>query len=143
MERLKSSGLRRDYDWNTPFVTKISEPSPYQSSLVKIVSEDLRDGLHGVSEYPPVDRMLEYLHALRDLGITNAAVGVYPGEGKMNLTIKKLLKETRVHLPEISPIVLSLATEDSLRWASECRDINPNLETIVFMGRLGSGLRYK
>jgi len=141
VERLKSSEFRLDYDWNAPFTTEIAEPTPYQAYQVKVVSEDLRDGLHGVSEYPPVEKMLQYIDVLRDLGITNIVVGVYSGEGShLNLTIKKILKETHNSFPEISPIVLSLATEDSLRWAGECREINPNLETIVFMGTAPSRL---
>ena len=40
----------------------------------------------------------------------------------------------RSQYSHISPIVLSLATEKSINWATDCANINPSLQVIVFMG---------
>lgn len=141
INRLKTGELPMDFDWNTqphPLsrVPKLlpADPKPQQILHTKLVAEDLRDGLHGVPNYPEVPKMLEYVGVLSQLGIDTMTVGIYTGDGKINNSIKKLLGSMRDQYPQVSPIVLSLAREDSINWAADCKQINQNLQAIVFMG---------
>jgi len=132
----------RDFNWNsefhksTPIPLQIpSDPTTQQILNVEIVSEDLRDGLHGVKRYPTFEEMYPYVESLNKFGISRITVGMFPGESHIvDKTIKKLLSAMRVHLPNITPLVLCLANPDSLKWTIECLNHNPNLEALVFMG---------
>lgn len=137
LESLVQYGLPQSYNWNMHEKRQIlpSRPNISQISKLKIVDEALRDGLHGAQRYPKVSEMLKYTEALSRLGIDTMTVGIYPGEnGLVGRTIKELLGNMKENFPEITPIVLSLATAQSLQWAAECKNINPNLQAIVFMG---------
>jgi len=132
----------RDFNWNYEShksslipIELPSDPTPNQILNMEIVSEDLRDGLHGVERYPIVEEMIPYVHSLHSFGIRRMTVGIFPGESYIvDRTIKKLLTEMYESLPNVTPIVLCLASPDSLKWTLECLDNNPKLEAIVFMG---------
>src|SRR5690606_5381041 len=112
-----------------------TEPTPIQLSKVELISEDLRDGLHGTERYPSSDEMIPYLSQLHKFGISRATVGIYPGESFIvDQTIKTVLHDMRDNLPDMIPIVLCMTTEESLNWTIACKEINPQLEAIVFMG---------
>ncbi|MFE7710987.1 hypothetical protein ACFU6I_35650 [Streptomyces sp. NPDC057486] len=131
-----------NFNWNSDesplsaLPTRIpGEPLAAQVARTQIFSECLRDGLQGIPGYPTVDDMMRYLHLLSDFGITYATVGIYPGESnRLSATMKQLLARMRDELPSIVPSVLSMCTEESLRWTVECREIHPRLESVVFMG---------
>ncbi len=118
-----------------------AEPTPRQIQQVCLVSEDLRDGLHGVAEYPSVKQMLNYIGVLNDFGVSIMTVGIYPGkETKISKAIQTMLSEMRTNYAHITPNVLCLATEDSIRWTAECKQLNPKLQALVFMGTAPSRL---
>lgn len=131
-----------NFNWNsapsplTPLPTAIpGEPLAAQVAKTHILSECLRDGLQGISGYPSVDDMMRYLHLLHGFGITYATVGIYPGNAdRINARMKQLLARMRDELPGIVPSVLSMCTEESLKWTVECKEIHPGLESVVFMG---------
>jgi 2-isopropylmalate synthase len=141
LSRIVKGDLPLDFNWNSdshpdsPIPKKIpTEPKASQLKKIIIDDEGLRDGLHGVPEYPALSSMLSYIKTADNLKIKLMTVGIYSGNGVVDKTTKKLLKEMKSSYPHISPIVLSLATEDSLRWAGECKKLNPKLQVIVFMG---------
>ncbi|WP_406727872.1 hypothetical protein WJ438_29230 [Streptomyces sp. GD-15H] len=131
-----------NFNWNrdpsplTPLPTSIpGEPLAGQVAKAHVLSECLRDGLQGISGYPSVDDMMRYLHLLHGFGIKYATVGIYPGNAdRINERMKQLLARMRDELPGIVPSVLSMCTEDSLKWTVECKEIHPALESVVFMG---------
>lgn len=131
-----------NFNWNrdesplSPLPEKLpGEPLAAQIAEAHILSECLRDGLQGVSCYPSVDEMMRYLHLLEDFGVSYATVGIYPGDaGTLDTMMKKLLARMRDEALSIVPSVLSLCTEESLKWTVECKDIHPDLEAVVFMG---------
>ncbi|MFD7080189.1 hypothetical protein [Streptomyces sp. NPDC059918] len=111
------------------------EPTAAQAASARILSECLRDGLQGTSGYPSVDQMMKYLHLLEEFGVSAATVGIYPGNADvLDRTMKSLLARMRDETPGIVPSVLSMCTEESLKWTAECKDIHPALESVVFMG---------
>jgi 2-isopropylmalate synthase len=111
------------------------EPTPLQAAQTEILSECLRDGLQGITAYPSLEMMLQYVEMLSNFGIKYATVGIYPGGAdKISATIKELLACMRDDVPSITPTVLSLCTPASLNWTAECKEIHPALESIVFMG---------
>lgn len=132
----------QDFNWNYQKnkqshinVLLPSAPSINQILNVEIVSEDLRDGLHGVERYPSTDEMLAYINTLYEFGIRRMTVGVYPGESHIvDKTIKKLLLEMYIKFPKVTPIVLCLASEESLKWLLRCHECNSKLEALIFIG---------
>lgn len=131
-----------DFNWNvdphplTEVPTVIpAAPTVAQLVRLQLLSECLRDGLQGTRAYPPVDGMLEYLHLLRDFGIRHATVGIFPGSSEsLSRSMKTVLSRMARELPDMVPKVLSLCTDDSQAWVYECREQNPQLESVVFMG---------
>ncbi len=130
-----------DFNWNSepdplsPLPESLPrEPTPLQAARAEILSECLRDGLQGVSRYPSIDRMLQYVELLNSFGVRSATVGIHTGAGALDSTMKQLLAGMRDQFPDIVPSVLSVCTPASLRWTAECREIHPALESIVFMG---------
>src|SRR3989344_5694 len=87
IEKLLNGDLPTDFNWNTddhPSILRLAmapmEPTAKQAGDITIVSEDLRDCLHGIPEYPSVESMTTYVSLLYKLGIRNFTVGIYPGE---------------------------------------------------------------
>lgn len=148
INKLLNGELPRDFGWNNQPHPNIriyksipAEPTPAQALKTEVLSECLRDGLHGVKDYPTSSQMLEYVAALEELGINTMTVGIYPGEkNKVDTTIKTLLRLMRDQHPNLIPNVLCLATEGSLKWLGECKLINPKLNAVVFMGTAPSRL---
>lgn len=145
IERLNNGDLPVDFNWDNDSHPKSTiprtirpRPTPKQAQKVEIVAEDLRDGLHGVSIYPSVEEMIDYVGVLNDFGISTITVGIYPGkengENKINVAIKRLLSQMRNQYPAVTPIVLSLTTESSINWTADCKQINPKLQALIFMG---------
>lgn len=144
--RLKNGEIPFDFNWNkephdlSPVPEVIpAEPSAPQINNTTLVAEDLRDGLHGVSKYPSIEKMTHYVNTMAEFGIDTMTVGIFPGtsngkDNKVGRSIKKVLAEMRESQSHVTPIVLSLATKESLAWTAECKSINPNLQAIVFMG---------
>jgi 2-isopropylmalate synthase len=148
LEKLENGEIPLDFNWqrdphpNSPVTRYLkAEPDSQQAGRVKIVAEDLRDGLHGVAEYPQLDHMISYVDALAGLGVDIMTVGIFPGEGnKVDRTIKGLLGKMRDEHPEVTPIVLSQASEAALNWLGDCKQINDKLNAIVFLGTAPSRL---
>jgi 2-isopropylmalate synthase len=141
LSKIVKGELPLDFNWNSdshpssPFPRMIPpEPKPKQLEKVMIDDEGLRDGLHGVPEYPNTRDMLRYVQAVSRLGVDLMTVGIYSGNGVVDKITKRLLKRMNDEYPEITPIILSLANEESLKWAGDCAKLNPNLQVIVFMG---------
>lgn len=140
----KSQGLviPTDFNWNTDrhSATRIpkslpAEISPQQASKVYLVSECLRDGLHGAARYPSPSEMIDYIHHLASFGIRRVTVGIYSGDdNKIDKTVRIVLKRMEEELPEVTPRVLSLTTDKSLNWLIDCKQINSKLEAIIFRG---------
>jgi len=132
----------KNFNWNVEnhsLINNLSslpaEPTSEQILHTTIVSEDLRDGLHGSEIYPSLKEIMPYVHALSHVGIDRMTVGIFPGESEIvNSTIKQILRSLDRELPHITPIVLCLATSESLKWTLDCKEINPKLEALVFMG---------
>ncbi|NYH52712.1 2-isopropylmalate synthase [Nocardiopsis arvandica] len=131
-----------NFNWNNeedplaPLVTDIpGEPPALRAAGTEIVSECLRDGLQGISGYPSVDEMIQYLSLLVAFGGKYACVGIYPGKGGLlDTRMKELLARMREEVPSVVPSVLSMCSEESLKWTLECKEIHPDLEAVVFMG---------
>lgn len=138
---MSSADVAVDFNWNTeqddlsplPEVMPC-EPTPAQAAQAEILSECLRDGLQGVSAYPSVDEMLQYVEMLSNFGIKYATVGIHTGAGALDSTMKELLAGMRDQFPNVVPSVLSACTPASLEWTAECKEIHPALEAVVFMG---------
>jgi isopropylmalate/homocitrate/citramalate synthase len=112
-----------------------AEPDPEQAAELQLLSECLRDGLQGTDTCPTIDAMVHYLHLLHSFGIRYATVGIFPGRsGCLSDTMKGVLARMRDELPDLTPSVLSLCTDDSLAWTRECQEIHPALQSVVFMG---------
>ncbi len=141
IQRLKSGDLPLDFNWNSFSKESLQihvEPTPAQVQSAEVLSECLRDGLHGIKEQPGPKARLEYAKRLYSLGIKTMTVGIYPGEqgesNKVDKAIKTLLADMHEELPEVTPVVLTLATEPAFTWTATCHEINPKLNSIAFMG---------
>lgn len=141
IQRIGEGIIPLDFNWNRDSHPESKlpdiippEPTAEQISKVRIIDEGLRDGLHGVSRYPDTGEMLEYVDIASQVGVDVMTVGIFTEEGVVDRRLKILLAEMRDQYPHISPVVLSLATEESIEWAADCAQINPKLQTIVFMG---------
>lgn len=141
IQRIEEGQIPLDFNWNKdphPDLgvpnTIPSEPTAEQISQVRIVDEGLRDGLHGVSRHPNTSEMLQYVDVASQTGIDVMTVGIFAERGVVDKRLRTLLARMRDQYPHISPVVLSLATKESIEWAAECTNINPKLQTIVFMG---------
>lgn len=141
--RVQSGDLQADFNWNRDsvpteesFPTAIpTEPTPKQTSEVILLSECLRDGLHGVEHQPSAEERADYIGALQSLGIRDATVGIYSGKGnKVDAVTKRLLALMRDQYPNVTPNVLTQATKDAIDWTVECSQINPKLHSVAFMG---------
>ncbi|GIW59890.1 MAG: hypothetical protein KatS3mg087_0956 [Patescibacteria group bacterium] len=114
---LKRAGIPADFNWNTDRSKNRLAPSyrhlPAEISADNIqrtylVSECLRDGLHGAPRYPTREEMLQYLHALNSLGVQTATIGIFGGNDNiMDHNVRWLLTKMRDELPEMTPRVLS------------------------------------
>ncbi|MET8323569.1 hypothetical protein [Micromonospora sp. NPDC005189] len=138
---LAADDLPVDFNWNSepsqlsPLPASLpAEPTAEQAAAADILSECLRDGLQGVSRYPDVDAMLQYVELLDAFGVRSATVGIHTGSGVLDSTMKELLAGMRDQFPRIVPSVLSVCTDASLAWSADCREIHPALESVVFMG---------
>jgi len=145
LDKLAHGDLPLDFNWNSQTYPGIPLESciPLISSVqdIEIVAEDLRDGLHGISEYPSIEKMEKYVDALFKLGVRVMTVGIYPGEkNRIDKIIKELLAYMDKKYQSVTPIVLSLATDESMEWLGECKKMNKNLNAIVFMGTAPSRL---
>lgn len=141
--RLKSGELPKNFNWNRdPFPDEssfpkaiLTEPSPDQARRTTLLSECLRDGLHGVAHQPSAEERADYVGALQDLGILVDTVGIYSGRGnKVDATAKKLLALMRDQYPNVTPNVLTQATPEAIEWTAECKQIHPGLMSVAFMG---------
>jgi len=148
IEKLLNGDLPIDFNWNADTHRQVAPPVPFplepttkQVATIEIVSEDLRDGLHGIAQYPTVSGMIEYLSLLYTLGIRNFTVGIYPGNAnKIDASIKLVLSKMREKFPKATPIVLTIATKEGVAWIASCKKINSRLNAIIFMGTAPSRL---
>ncbi len=148
IKKLLSGRLPVDFNWNTdshpdvPAVVSIpADPSPQQIQNISLVSEDLRDGLHGIKKYPSDEGMLRYILLLHELGVRNFTVGIYPGpDNKIDKSIKSILSSLHKQLPNVVPIVLTMASQEGIDWLVTCKQLNPKLQAIIFMGTAPSRL---
>ena len=139
---MPSADIPVDFNWNSdqhplsPLPEGVpGEPTSSQAARTELLSECLRDGLHGTTVYPPVEKLVEYVEILSRFGIRCATVGIYPGEeNKISDVTKKLLARIRDSVPSVVPTVLSMCTPASMKWTAECKDIHPELEALIFMG---------
>lgn len=132
-----------NFDWNNIYpanhprrvTSVIVEPTLQQMKNVTIVSECLRDGLHGSPILPNLNDIFAYIECLVELGINKLVVGVYNGkDGKINEIIVKVLKFLHSEYPNVTPVVLSLTSDESIDWVAECSGLNSKIEAIVFRG---------
>lgn len=136
------ASLPMDFNWNSedhPLApleeTIVPEPSPGRAAGISLLSECLRDGLQGISRYPEVDEMMDYLRLLDAFGIRYATVGIFPGtHSPLGARMMDLLARMRDELPQMVPSLLSLCSDDSLQWLMSCRDTHPGVQGVVFMG---------
>lgn len=141
-EGISSADVPVDFNWNieqhplSPLPEGLpGEPTPAQAMRTELHSECLRDGLHGATIYPPVEKLVQYVEMLSRFGIRSATVGIYPGEQNMIGDVtKELLARMRDSVPSVVPTVLSMCTPASMKWTAECKDIHPGLEALIFMG---------
>lgn len=112
-----------------------ARPTTQQLLTTDIQSECLRDGLQGALTYPDLEMQCHYIDMLSQFGVRYATVGIFPGRTEhLSFTMKKLLEHIRAAAPQITPYLLCLCTDDSLRWVAECKEIHPAVEAVVFMG---------
>lgn len=131
-----------DFNWNCdehPLAPRIRsyrpDPTPGQVSRIQLVAEDLRDGLHGIHQYPTVEQMKSYINQLVLFGFNFITVGIYTGfNNKIDHAVKETLAYLKSDYPQITPIVITLTTEDSIAWIDECRKVHPRVQILVFMG---------
>lgn len=148
IDKLLNGKLPVDFNWNNdehadvPSFRNFSiEPTLRQVKNITFVSEDLRDGLHGIGEYPSTDGMMKYIYFLHELGIQNFTIGIYPGiDNKIDTAIKATLHSLAKNISTAIPIVLTMASKEGISWIAECKKINPNLTAIIFMGTAPSRL---
>jgi len=132
----------KDFNWgtqeykNSPILKTIPfKPTPEQITNIKFRCEGLRDGLGLVNIVPNVQKSMAYIDLVHRLGIRNMTVGIYPGEGgAMDKYIQKILKELNNNYPEITPLVLCLTMDKSIDWVLKCKEVNPRLEALLFIG---------
>jgi len=143
INHLLSGEIPTDDDWNNQEHTELCkletqaprlEPTPEQCANLSIVDEGIRDGLHGIPEYPDITAILTYIEKVYLLGVRDITVGIYTGESRINDSIMIILSEMQKNFPDIRPIVLSLTTIPSIEWLARCREKNENLNAIVFRG---------
>lgn len=142
IRKLQSGELPVDFNWNAdkfpglPLARVIrSEPTASQVVRTALMSEDLRDGLHGVEAQPGVEKKIDYIGRLREFGINIATVGIFSGIGNvMDKNTRTLLRMMNERFPDVTPAVLTLATDEALEWTIACKRINPKLESVAFMG---------
>lgn len=148
LQKIVEGKIPRNFDWDFdegeeygdfkekhPIPEKVPVmPTAEQLLAVEVVDESLRDGLHGLEEYPSVEQMLNDVDLAHQIGIRTMTVGIYSGEGENDEKMIELLKAMKQEYPEMTPIVLSLAKKDSIDWAVKCHEVNDKLQTIVFMG---------
>lgn len=142
LKRLRNGYYPTDFNWNsdksilTPIPDEIpGDVSPDSAAQTVIVDEGLRDGLASAKIYPSVEDMTKYIETASALGITHMTVGIFPGLGtKLDATIKRVLKVMYEKFPQITPIILSLASDTSMTWTVECKQINPRLNALIFLG---------
>ena len=88
LDRILHGDLPLDFNWNraglSPDRLYFSEPTAQQAQEVVLVSECLRDGLHGIQEQPSLEQRVQYVEELSCLGINYATVGIFPGFGNKN-----------------------------------------------------------
>lgn len=102
------------YDWN-----KVEPTFPMPNRRIRFDDETLRDGLQSPSVCePPVEKKIELLHLMNDLGIDTADIGL-PGAGGTHAAgVERLAREiveqklqirpncaARTHAADITPIV--------------------------------------
>lgn len=132
----------KDFNWNfdkyknIPIPTKINlQPTIEQAINVKFRCEALRDGLGLVKIIPSIDLSMNYVDLAYKFGIRYMTVGIFSGfNTKADKYIRTLLKKMYESYPDIIPMVLCLTTKKSIDWLIECKQINPNLEALLFMG---------
>lgn len=124
-----------NYDWSRHAETPFNITSEH-ARKIHFVDEGARDGAHGVGIYPTAKEMMQYIHASYELGMRNITMGIFPGivDNDMDRTMCEVLEKMHKEMPDATPIVLSLATANSLKWTDKCVKINPNLKAIVFQG---------
>ncbi len=139
---LEKKEIPTDFDWNRGQYKGLeyngfiqTEPSAEKVRKTILVSEDLRDGLHGVPEIPAVADRLNYVKLMSQMGIKDMIMGIYSGtDNWVSKSTKQLLKMVNDECPDVNPIVLTPAIEDAYRWTVECHEINPKLSSLAFMG---------
>src|SRR5215472_3534573 len=87
------------YDWNT-----VAPSRPAPGRHIGFDDETLRDGLQSpsVSE-PPVEKKIELIHLMDDLGIDTADIGL-PGAGGTHAAgVERMAREIATHKMKIRP----------------------------------------
>jgi isopropylmalate/homocitrate/citramalate synthase len=131
-----------DFNWNFdshPASPKINnfnlEPTPKQVNQIELVAEDLRDGLHGIRQYPAISELNNYIDELVAFGFKTITVGIYNGKiSFIDKSVKQMLTYLAHKYPQITPILITLTNEESLEWINECRKYHPHIQVLIFMG---------
>ncbi len=119
------------YDWNR----SEEEPRPARGR-VELDDETLRDGLQSPSvESPTIDQMLEILHAMVDLEIESADIGL-PGAGPHVVrTVERLAREIADNDLPISPNCAARTLRQDIEPIIEISQrVGIPIETCCFLG---------
>src|SRR5437763_4113462 len=103
------------YDWNT-VSPELQKPDRH----IGFDDETLRDGLQSPSVCePPVERKIELLHLMNDLGIDTADIGL-PGAGGTHAAgVERLAREIVEHKLRIRPNCAARTHENDIRPIAE------------------------
>jgi isopropylmalate/homocitrate/citramalate synthase len=141
-KRVISGEMPIDFNWNSdrhrlsPYIKTFPlEPSPKQISHIELVAEDLRDGLHGIKHYPEISKLFHYIDILVAFGFKTITLGIYNGkQSYIDKSVKLMLSYLYKKHPQITPILITLTSPDSLAWIGECKKYHPHLQVLIFMG---------
>jgi isopropylmalate/homocitrate/citramalate synthase len=131
-----------DFNWNTdrhPLSPRIRtfqvEPNAVQVKRTDLVAEDLRDGLHGIRQYPTSEALHNYIDELVAFGFKTITLGIFNGKTSyIDTSVKQMLLYVGKKYPQITPILITLTSQSSLDWISECMKYHPLIQVLIFMG---------
>src|SRR3989440_4193659 len=119
------------YDWN-----KIEPQLKKPDRHIGFDDETLRDGLQSPSVCePPVERKIELLHLMNDLGIDTADIGL-PGAGGTHAAgVERLAREIVEHKLRIRPNCAARTHENDIRPIAEISQrVGIAIEACTFIG---------
>ena len=120
------------YDWNAADASSVEKPK----HEIEFDDETLRDGLQSPSVLsPPIEKKLEILHLMEDLGIHAANIGL-PGAGPhVQVQVRRLAQEIVDHKLNILPNCAARTLEADIRPIVEISQaVGIPIEAATFIG---------